>query len=346
MRRRRAIRATARGEGLVTCSCGYAHSPESATHCKLCGLPLVGAAPPPSRGRAAEGAAEGREHQLVAEGSPPLRLASGQVLMIGRAEGSGLPIPSQRVSRQHAEVVWRAGLPVLRNLSETGSTLVNGKAVKEHELRDGDRIQIGPYECVYKARVVGAPEKFEAQAPAGGATIIDEGGDALAGSLAEMSVFSLLRSFEVRGRSGTLVLRAGSREGTMVLDKGKLTKVDLEGQRGKQALFLLLSWREGTYSFSLDKRNPTGKIFRTFNYAAVGPDTTNDLKGTISDLLEEAQDAGVEEPLPPGAPKPPPRPAPAPPRPGAPRPGRPGAGPTGRRPPPPPPRGGPPPRGR
>ncbi|MBX3467213.1 MAG: FHA domain-containing protein [Planctomycetes bacterium] len=338
----------------MTCACGYAHSPESATHCKLCGLPLGGGAAPPARGRGADGPAEGRDHQLVTEGSPPLRLVSGQTLSIGRAEGSGLPIPSQRVSRQHAEIAWRAGLPVLRTLSETGSTLVNGKAIKEHELRDGDRIQIGPYECTYKVRVDGAPEKFEPQAPAGGTTLVDEGGDAMSGSLAEMSLFSLLRSFEVRGRTGTLVLRAGSKEGTLVLDKGKLTKVDLEGQRGKQALFVLLSWREGTYSFSLDKRNPTGKIFRTFNYAAVGPDSTNDLKGTISDLLEEAQDAGVEEPLPPGAPKPPPRPGAAdtdraPPQPGAPRPGasgpgasgpgRPGAGPPGSRRPPPPPRG-------
>lgn len=323
----------------MTCSCGYAHSPDSATHCKLCGLPLGAAAPGGARpGARGEPAADGREHRLVADGAPPLALTPGVPLTIGRAEDAGLPIPSQRVSRQHAEIIWRAGLPLLRSLSETASTLVNGKAIKDHELRDGDQIRIGPYECTYRVRAIGATQKFEPQVAAGGATIVDQGGDALAGSLAEMSAFSLLRSFEVRGQSGTLVLRAGSKEGTMVLDKGKLTSVTFEDLQGKQALFVLLSWTEGTYSFSLEKKAVTGKIFRTFNYAAVGPADKGDLKGTISDLLEEAQDAGVEEPLPPGAPKPPPRPAAPPPAPRrAPPPGgRPGASPPGARRPPPP----------
>jgi hypothetical protein len=292
--------------------------------------------------------AEAREHRFISEGAPPLALTPDVTLTIGRAEGVGLPIPSQRVSRQHAEVIWRAGLPLLRSLSETSSTLVNGKAIKDHELRDGDKIQIGPYECTYRVRAIGGAQKSEPQVAAGGVTIVDQGGDALAGSLAEMSAFSLLRSFEVRGQSGTLVLRAGSKEGTMVLEKGKLKSVTFEDKSGKKALFLLLAWGEGTYSFSLETKAPTGKIFRTFNYAAVGPAETNDLKGTISDLLEEAQDAGVEEPLPASAPKPvPPSPSAAAPRPGAgppgerrsPATGRPGAPPPGeRRPPPPRPR--------
>lgn len=328
----------------MTCSCGYAHNPESATNCKLCGQPLAtGASGPRPGGRRGEPTPEAREHRLVAEGSPPLRLTPDTVLMIGRAVDCGLPIPSQRVSRHHAEIAWRAGLPFLRHLSETQSTLVNGKAVKEHELRDGDQIQIGPYQCTYRVRAEGATQKLEPSA-GGGATIVDQGGEALTGSLAEMSAFSLLRSFEVRGQTGTLVLRSGSQEGTMVLDKGKLTSVTLEDQSGKKALFRLLSWGEGTYSFSLEKKAPAGKIFRTFNYAAVGPADTNELKGTISDLLEEAQDAGVEEPLPPAS-KPPARPA-APPqraqtgRPGVPPrkgpPGRPGEPPAGLRRPPPP----------
>lgn len=328
----------------MNCPCGFAHNVESATHCKLCGLELAPAASGGRPGaRGGDPAADGREHRFVADGAPPLTLTPGVPLTIGRADDAGLPIPSQRVSRHHAEVTWRAGLPMLRSLSETSSTLVNGKAIKDHELRDGDKIQIGPYECTYRVRVIGATQKFEPQVAAGGVTLVDQGGDALTGSLAEMSAFSLLRSFEVRGQSGTLVLRAGSKEGSMVLEKGKLKSVTFEDLSGKKALFLLLSWREGTYSFSLETKAPTGKIFRTFNYAAVGPADASDLKGTISDLLEDAQDAGVEEPLPPGAPKPPPRPAAPAPRAGAARrpdaPGRPGAPPPGgRRPPPPPPR--------
>lgn len=333
---------------MVTCACGYAHSPESATTCKLCGLALPGfegagghgghgggrsAAPPPV-------ASDGREHKLVTEGSPPIPLVNGRVFTIGRAEDCNLPIPSQRVSRQHAEVIWKAGLPLLRSLSETSPTLVNGKTIKEHELRDGDKIQIGPYECVYGMRMIGAAPRIEASASMG-TTLVDAGGDAMTGNLAEMSCFALLRNFEVRQSTGTLTLRQPTQEGRIVLDKGKIAAADAEGQQGKKALFILLSWREGTFSFSLEKKQ-TGKIFRTFNYNAVGP--ADDFKRTkITDLLEEAQDAGVEEPLPPGKKPPPAAPKPAAPRPGAPK-GAAPRPPSAGKPPPPPGRPGLPPK--
>jgi hypothetical protein len=313
---------------VVTCACGYAHSPESATTCKLCGLALPGfegAGGHGGGGRApapALVASDGREHKLVTEGSPPIPLVNGRVFTIGRADECNLPIPSQRVSRQHAEVIWKAGLPLLRSVSETSPTLVNGKTIKEHELRDGDKIQIGPYECVYSMRMIGAAPKVETSAPMG-TTLVDAGGDAMTGNLAEMSCFALLRNFEVRQSTGTLTIRQPTQEGRIVLDKGKIVAADAEGQQGKKALFVLLSWREGTFSFSLEKKQ-TGKIFRTFNYNAVGP--ADDFKRTtITDLLEEAQDAGVEEPLTPGQRKAaPPAGAPKPkagaPKPGAPRP--------------------------
>ncbi len=330
---------------MATCACGYAHSPESATTCKLCGLPLPGHAGAGGHGGHGGGrapapasvASDGREHKLVPEGSPPIQLVNGRVFTIGRAEGCDLPIPSQRVSRQHAEVIWKAGLPLLRGVSETSPTLVNGKTIKEHELRDGDKIQVGPYECVYSVRTVGAAQKPQAAAPMG-QTLVDAGGDAMTGNLSDMSAFALLRNFEVRQSTGTLTLRQPTQEGRIILDQGKVISADADGKQGKKALFVLLSWREGTFSFSLEKKQ-TAKIFRTFDYNAVGP--ADDFKRTtIMDLLEEAQDAGIEEPLPPGPKKAAPAaPPPAAPKGGAsrrpaagkpPGPGRPGAPPPKR----------------
>lgn len=327
----------------MTCQCGFAHNSEGATQCKLCGVQLAPSAPT----HASQGTppvSDGRRHQLVAEGSQPIALVPNKVFTLGRAPECELPIPSQRVSRQHAAITWRAGLPLIQNVSSTGSTLVNGKAIKDHELRDGDKIQVGPYECTYTVLAPGATLKLAPQPATGGVTMIDEGGDALAGNLAEMSLFSLLRGFEVRGQTGTLVVRQGTQQGTLILDKGKLTSADFDGQKqGKAALFLVLAWREGTYTFSLEKKAATGRIFRTFNYNTIP--TASDLKkGVISDLLEEAQDAGVEEPLPPGR-KPVPRAAPPPPPRGAGRTDRAGAPPPPRRT-LPPPGGAPPPRGR
>ena len=139
---------------MPVCPCGYAHNAESATNCKLCGLPLGGAPSPEARsaGGAAQ-ASDGRQHKLVAEGTEPVALVIGKTFTLGREADVDMPIPSQRVSRKHAEIVWRAGLPVLRNLSQSAGTLVNGKAISEHELRDGDKLQIGPWECVYSVEI-------------------------------------------------------------------------------------------------------------------------------------------------------------------------------------------------
>ncbi|MEZ6187463.1 MAG: FHA domain-containing protein [Planctomycetota bacterium] len=152
------------------CKCGFAYNLPDATACRQCGAPY-----PPKGSKAARARAmargelpagggqheprggAGRTHLLVAAGAEHA-LTPGQVFTIGRSEDCSLSIPSKRVSRQHTEVSWRSGLPVLRNVSSTNQTKVNGRSIKEHELRDGDEIQIGPYEMTYREAAPGAGE--------------------------------------------------------------------------------------------------------------------------------------------------------------------------------------------
>ncbi len=72
-----------------------------------------------------------------------------QRLTIGRDPAAGWPIEDRTlaISGRHCEVVATAAGPALRDLSTNG-TFVNGASTRllgEHLLRDGDRIELGPF---------------------------------------------------------------------------------------------------------------------------------------------------------------------------------------------------------
>ena len=62
---------------------------------------------------------------------------------IGRGTRGGLLIDSDSVSRRHARVEWLGSSHRIIDLGSTNGTFVNGSRVTQHELRDGDRVQIG-----------------------------------------------------------------------------------------------------------------------------------------------------------------------------------------------------------
>jgi predicted component of type VI protein secretion system len=89
-----------------------------------------------------------------------------QRLTIGRDPANHWRIAdrTKAISARHCEIVGSAAGPVLRDLSTNG-TFVNGAATRlahEHVLRDGDRIEIGPYVL----RVSGPPMPERPPAPA------------------------------------------------------------------------------------------------------------------------------------------------------------------------------------
>src|SRR5947209_7678185 len=78
-------------------------------------------------------------------------LEEGQVLQIGRGQESGTRLTDPQVSRAHCQVKVEGGKVLVTHLSKTGSTLVAGKAVTQHELRAGDVIQIGNSQLRWQA---------------------------------------------------------------------------------------------------------------------------------------------------------------------------------------------------
>jgi FHA domain len=72
-------------------------------------------------------------------------------MTIGRRADNDVCLPNLAVSGEHAAVVTILADSFLEDLGSTNGTLVNGKAIAKHFLRDGDEIDIGRHKFVYCA---------------------------------------------------------------------------------------------------------------------------------------------------------------------------------------------------
>jgi DNA-binding NtrC family response regulator len=68
---------------------------------------------------------------------------SKNVITIGKKEEHDLTLTDKTISRDHAEIEYKADSFLLRDLDSTNGTYVNGTRVKEAYLLPGDRIKIG-----------------------------------------------------------------------------------------------------------------------------------------------------------------------------------------------------------
>jgi DNA-binding winged helix-turn-helix (wHTH) protein len=84
-------------------------------------------------------------------GSQLVPLASGENV-IGRAADGLITLPSTKVSRRHARIVVTSGRVVLEDLGSRNGTYVGDRRIESAvELRNGDRIGIGPALLIFCA---------------------------------------------------------------------------------------------------------------------------------------------------------------------------------------------------
>jgi hypothetical protein len=84
-------------------------------------------------------------------------IAGGGPLTIGRGESNGLVLADPRASRHHARLAARDGHLVLTDLGSTNGTRVNGRAVRELAVGEGDEIRIGDSTLMVAALGDGVP---------------------------------------------------------------------------------------------------------------------------------------------------------------------------------------------
>lgn len=74
----------------------------------------------------------------------------GTLLNVGRDEAAEVRLTEPLVSRLHARLERRGERWVVIDLGSTNLTRVNGVAVTEQELRDGDELRFSRARCVFQ----------------------------------------------------------------------------------------------------------------------------------------------------------------------------------------------------
>ena len=95
-------------------------------------------APPPAGLRPVSGDLAGREFPI-----------NKTLLHIGRGLDNDLVIDDPRVSRHHAQITFRHGHYLLRDLRSTNGTFLNNQPVEAVVLASGDTVSIGGFEMVF-----------------------------------------------------------------------------------------------------------------------------------------------------------------------------------------------------
>lgn len=73
-------------------------------------------------------------------------------LIIGRTRNADVRLTGPHVSRQHAVIRMHGGRFYLQDQGSANGTYVNGRRITATELKDGDRIQIGDVELVFRMK--------------------------------------------------------------------------------------------------------------------------------------------------------------------------------------------------
>lgn len=247
--------------------CGYTGNTARAEKCKLCGTEMGGGGAKPAHGApatptpAAESPTSAKapprgdwtRHMLIRAGGAPLDVLVGKPFTFGRATECQVSIPSQRVSRKHAEIVWKDGKPVLRDLGSQNGTQVNGRPViGEHALVDQDELVVGPFSCTYRL-VSGVGSVGLGQRVDGNAPTVAAMGDSLSGNLGVVGVVELLDALEWGKKSGTLeVFHPDGEQALLVLEQGAPRHAALGSASGTAAVLALLGWSEGLFRFGAE----------------------------------------------------------------------------------------------
>ena len=70
-------------------------------------------------------------------------------VVIGRAEGAGIRLEDQAVSKQHAAIEMSGNDHILQDLGSANGTFVNGTRVTRHLMRHGDLVEILDFQLRY-----------------------------------------------------------------------------------------------------------------------------------------------------------------------------------------------------
>jgi len=141
-------------------------------------------------------------------------LTEGVTLTIGRGEKSDTRLTDGTISRLHCELRWQGDSFRLVDLDSVGGTLVDGKKIKEHALKQGEEFQLGGTRLkLHTTGIADAHTLIAAQKPA--RVLTPDEGVLTGNTISHYELGPVL----ARGRTGTVYKAKDARDGKDVAFK-------------------------------------------------------------------------------------------------------------------------------
>ena len=186
-----------------------------------------------------------------------IRLTESSAVVLGRSEECDYVLNDGLVSRRHAEIRWEGGTFVLKDLGSNNGTKVGGMVITKHNLKDGDRVEVGGQAFIY--RVVLTLDQLresvkelltEAEAVATMSDSVPKSTSDFSGSLAKTAIWEVCQLIEIGAKTGTLELDSDALgRATLHFREGVIVGAEIAPRHGEDAARAAFKLEEGLFSF-------------------------------------------------------------------------------------------------
>jgi len=204
---------------------------------------------------------------LVHYPDSPIRVPDKGTVSIGRADSNDIVLNEPRVSRQHAVIEWEksSGAFLVRDLGSKNGTYLNGFKISTHDprpLNDWNKIRVTSIvftvRCVNDAAVIKNEFEQLREKMHQEVTEIINMSDILAeteqpgisGDLEHLCPVELFQMLETGRKTGSLVVKTKSGEGAYLFEQGNVVTAKFADRSGDKAVFEVLRFSQGSFSFS------------------------------------------------------------------------------------------------
>jgi pSer/pThr/pTyr-binding forkhead associated (FHA) protein len=187
----------------------------------------------------------------------PIKLEKDRIYDIGRSKKCSMILPVGMVSRRHAIIQWRGSAFVMTDLKSANGTYVNGEAITERSLKNQDKIKIGPYVLdffVYSGDTAVVGDRLHELEKTQDITIGDptKNINTFRGNISEMALGEIMQLLNLTRKSGDLVVKNDSGEGTVFFRAGEIVHAVWKNLEGEKAFEKIVSLTGGGFKFSLN----------------------------------------------------------------------------------------------
>ncbi|MHC4777108.1 MAG: FHA domain-containing protein [Planctomycetota bacterium] len=204
---------------------------------------------------------------LICHPLDPIPLDRECALTFGRARSNDVIFPVSDVSREHAEFSWEGDTFAVRGMDSANGTFVNKVRVHKRGLKDGDVVQIGPYELKFRAYRGSLEDLHLApREETEGTRYMDREkllgkSSTFSGKIGEVRMDEVIQLIDFNKKTGVLEIEAESRLGEFHFDRGQILHAEFHHTQGLVAMARALSLKDGKFYFRAGKHDCEQTLF-------------------------------------------------------------------------------------